>query len=283
MSTPVRSRIAPTPSGMLHVGNAYNFLLTAWLTRQMKGSLRLRIDDLDASRLRQVYLEDIFDTLNWLGITWDQGAENVAEHYHKYTQQLRQDQYNHTLRRLVEAGQVFACTCSRKDIAANSMDGRYPGTCIHKKLPLDTPGSCWRMITEPGTKIHCHDAVAGMQAIDLYQSARHFIVRRKEGIPAYHIASLTDDVDFGINLIVRGHDLLESTAIQLYLAQQLGYSSFQNTIFYHHPLIQNTGGEKLSKSAGSTSIHTMRSNGVSMEAFMAGFKLWFQDYLNQDF
>lgn len=283
MSAQVRSRIAPTPSGMLHVGNAYNFLLTAWLTRQLKGSLRLRIDDLDAPRIRQAYLDDIFDTLHWLNIACDEGPENVAEHRNKFSQQLRLDQYNHTLRLLVDSGQVFACTCSRKEIAVHSADGQYPGTCIHKKMPLNTPGSCWRMVTRPGTIVHCHDAITGIQAIDLYQSARHFIIRRKEGIPAYHIASLTDDVDFGINLIVRGRDLLESTAIQLYLAQQLQHTSFLNGTFYHHPLIQDPAGEKLSKSAGSTSVQFMRKNGVSLDAFMADFNLWRRSYLNREF
>jgi len=272
----VRSRIAPTPSGFLHQGNAYNFLLTAWLTRQLKGTLRLRIDDLDAPRIRPEYLEDIFDTLKWLGISYAEGPEDCFAQQQRFSQQLRLDRYHDTLQQLVATGQVFACTCSRKQIAAESPDGQYPGTCLLKNIPLNTAGASWRLMTMPGTIVRFTDRLAGDYTADLYEVARHFIVRRKEGIPAYHIASLTDDVDFGINLIVRGADLLESTASQLYLAHILQWQSFKEIRFIHHPLLNDGTGTKLSKSAGSTSILFTRNQGITQDAFLSGFERWQQ-------
>jgi glutamyl/glutaminyl-tRNA synthetase len=180
------------------------------------------------------------------------------------------------LQQLVATGQVFACTCSRKQIAAESPDGQYPGTCLLKDIPLDTPGASWRLMTMPGTIVRFTDRLAGDYTADLYEVARHFIVRRKEGIPAYHIASLTDDVDFGINLIVRGADLLESTASQLYLAHILQWQSFEEVRFIHHPLLNDGTGTKLSKSAGSTSVLFTRNQGITQDAFLSGFERWQQ-------
>lgn len=274
MGDRVISRIAPTPSGFLHRGNAYNFLLTDRLIQQQNGLLRLRIDDLDAPRMRSAYLEDIFITLDWLGISWTEGPTSAAEHRDRFSQQMRISRYQQTLDQLAASGRVFACSCSRKEIVSISADGQYPGTCIYKKLPLDMPGTSWRLRTDPGTIICLADPISGTQTIDLYRKNRHFIVRRKDGFPAYHVASLTDDVDYGINLIVRGNDLLESTATQLLLAKFLNLTTFEQTQFYHHPLIYTDDGTKLSKSAGSTSIRSMIGTGMSASAFYLEFEEW---------
>lgn len=274
MNEPVKSRIAPTPSGYLHRGNAYSFLLTAWLTAQLNGTLRLRIDDLDSSRARVHYLDDIFDTLQWLGIRYDEGPLDTTVQLQQYSQQLRLERYHATLQHLVATGRVFACTCSRTEIAARSKDGHYPGSCILKKIPLDMPGAAWRLITAPGTTVAFTDPLAGNYTMDLFDASRHFIIRRKDGIPAYHIASLTDDLDYGINLVVRGADLLESTAVQLHLAHILQYPAFETTRFFHHPLLNDQSGSKLSKSAGSTSVLYARSHGTTRDAFLAGFRQW---------
>lgn len=270
----ILSRIAPTPSGFLHRGNAYNFLLTALLVSKRGGSLRLRIDDLDAPRVREAYVQDIFTTLRWLHIHWDQGPENPDQQHQIYSQQGRISRYSELLDALVKTGQVFACTCSRKEIAQHSKDGQYPGTCRLKQLPLDTPDAAWRLHTPQNTIIRFSDALLDNTSIDLWAESRDFIIRRRDGVPAYHIASLADDVDQGINLIVRGADLLTSTAVQLYLADLLGQTSFRRVAFYHHPLLQDTTGDKLSKSAGSSSLRSLREAGLSPEQFYLEFRQW---------
>ena len=275
----VHSRIAPTPSGFLHSGNAYNFLLAEFITLQKNGSLRLRIDDLDALRVRPEYLTDIFETLHWLGISWHNGPEGALAQERIFSQQLRLAFYQNALTQLVSTGSIFACNCSRKDIVLRSDDGQYPGTCISKNIPLDAPDVTWRVYTPESLKIDFTDGMLGSQQVSPYQSNRHFIVRRRDGIPAYHIASLVDDVDYDCNLIVRGVDLLESTAAQLYLADLLGYKSFGQTSFYHHPLIANNNGEKLSKSAGSTSIKHLRESGQSSENFRESFEVWRRTFM----
>lgn len=270
---PIRSRIAPTPSGYLHIGNAYNFLLTEQLCRHLGGSLRLRIDDLDTARVRQAYLDDIFESLHFLGITWDSGPRNTYEHFAEYTQSLRTNAYNALLAQLVATGRVFACTCSRAQIAASSTDAQYPGTCRALKLPLDTPNTTWRFRTEPEETVQWIDGVLGPQSIRLFQNNRDFVIRKRDGAAAYQVASLVDDLAYGINLIVRGEDLLASTAAQLFLARTLAQTSFLQADFYHHPLIKENG-EKLSKSADSLSLTAMRTNGISAFQIRSDYGVW---------
>jgi len=266
VSPVLRSRIAPTPSGFLHEGNACSFLLTAQIVEQARGMLRLRIDDLDAPRARPEYVEDIFETLHWLGIDWDEGPRNAEAHYARYSQQLRIPRYHQYINTLIAEGHVFACACSRKDILAHSRDGLYPGTCRNRHIPPGTPGTALRILTPDPCPVHFRDERQGDVAVDLSQAMRDFIIRRRDGIPAYHIASLADDLDFGINYIVRGADLLHSTAAQLYLASLLGEARFAAVRFLHHPLLTDSAGNKLSKSAGSASVRSLREKGESPEA-----------------
>lgn len=249
----IRSRIAPTPSGFLHKGNAYNFMLTHRLVQQQHGSLVLRIDDLDQSRTRPEYIQDVFDTLNWLGISWNEGPKHAGE-VPQYSQLKHQQEYDAYINRLKEQGNLFACNCTRSMLENTLV---YPGTCLHKHLPFKD-GLSWRLIT-PQQPVVFYDAFTKQQrTVDLYETMRHPVMRKKDGSASYQIASLADDVRMQINLIVRGQDLIDSTATQLYLAQLLGLDSFKQTTFYHHPLLQDASGEKLSKSAGSSSIKEYR-------------------------
>ncbi len=261
----LRSRIAPTPSGYLHAGNAFNFLLTYHVVRQSGGSIRLRIDDLDTPRIRQEYITDVFDSLNWLGISWDEGPHTPEEHYRLYSQQLRLDRYHKYLDVLTATGKVFACSCSRQEIERNSRDGHYSGSCIGKGIPLDAPDTSLRIVIPDPCLVTIHDRMKGVVTVDLYRVMRHFVVRRRDGIPAYHLASLADDLDFHINCIVRGEDLLHSTAAQLYLASLLQEPVFSSARFYHHPLFADDDGRKLSKSAGSISLKHQRAAGMKPE------------------
>lgn len=263
----LRSRIAPTPSGFLHLGNAINFTLAWLLVRKENGTLRLRIDDLDAPRINPEYIDDIFRTLKWLGLDWDEGPQSPDEHQRNFTQQVRIPRYNELIEELKNKSALFACACSRKEIQELSADGQYPGTCREKGLKNDQKDLALRVITPSPTVIPVHDIHAGTITIDLYKENRDFVIRRKDGIPAYHIASLADDADYEINFIVRGADLLQSTASQLYLAQLLHLDPFLQTKFYHHPLVRDNKGEKLSKSAGSTSVKAWRERGAKTEEF----------------
>jgi glutamyl-tRNA synthetase len=272
----VISRIAPTPSGLLHRGNAYNFLLTEAIATRANGRLWLRIDDLDAPRVRPEYVNDIFETLTWLGIRWQQGPQDAGSHAANFKQAYRLERYQAVLQKLIAQGQVFACTCSRKDILARSTDGRYPGTCRFKNIPLDTPDAAWRMAIPEQTIIHFEDAFLGKVSTNLHQEVHDIVVRRRDGLSAYHITSLADDVEFDINTIVRGEDLLSSTAIQLYLSACLDLSAFEAIRFYHHPLIKDVQGEKLSKSAGSASLKYLRETGLSAAALREDFHQWLE-------
>lgn len=262
---PVHTRLAPTPSGYLHKGNAYNFLLAQRLVQQHGGTLRLRIDDLDVLRLQPEYVQDIFDGLHWLGIQWQLGPRNTEEQTSLYSRHLQMEQYHQTIEALITTGNVFACTCSRKEVATHHKPGHYPGTCRHKNIPLNYPGASLRIIVPQNTVIRFTDELKGEVAVDLAGTMGDLVIRRRDGLPAYHVASLTDDVTHGINTIVRGEDLLESSAAQLYLATLLGTASFLKTRFYHHHLFVDEEGNKLSKSGGSTSLKWLRENGVSPE------------------
>lgn len=278
MTASVRSRLAPTPSGFLHIGNAYNFLLTEALCGQ--GTLRIRIDDLDAPRVRAEYLDDIFESLQWLGIQSSEGPRDRSEQQAGYSQSQRIPGYNSLLQQLVKEGLVFACNCSRKELMQHSSDGQYPGTCLHKNIALDTADVTWRMLMpDKEVMIHFTDGITGNQEINLWSKHRYFVVRRRDGLPAYHIASLYDDVYYQINTIVRGQDLLSSTAAQLYLARLLNLETFRDTTFYHHPLIVDEQGNKLSKSAGSTSLKALRGTGVSASTIRKQAAAWYEPLL----
>lgn len=269
----IRSRIAPTPSGYLHTGNALNFVLTWLWVRKEGGKLRLRIDDLDTPRARAEYVDDIFRTLEFLGLDWDEGPFSVEQQQLEFSQSLREDKYRQFLDELIAAQAVFACSCSRKDIAEQSANEQYPGTCRLKQLDVYAQGPALRLLTPVNTLITAPDVSGKSYKVDLYNTMRDFVVKRKDGIAAYQVASLVDDLDYGINLIIRGSDLLPSTAAQLYLSQLTHKSNFTNCAFYHHPLITDSGGQKLSKSAGNA-LQKKLSEGSDPSSFFEFMCAW---------
>lgn len=256
--TMIRSRIAPTPSGYLHIGNALNFVLTYTMVHRASGTLRLRIDDIDAPRARPEYIADIFQTLEWLGVEWQQGPHTPAEHHTSFSQALRASRYTQCIDLLIATGLTYSCTCSRRELQACQ--------CRSMHIPLDAPDAALR-IAAPSGPITITDQKLGILHISLRDQMGDFVIRRRDGIAAYQVASLADDIDHGTTLIVRGEDLLPSTAAQLYLASLIGADSFIQTSFYHHPLLTDTTGSKLSKSAGSTALHTMRAGGMTRGEF----------------
>jgi len=256
----LRSRIAPTPSGYLHIGNAFNFVFTWLWVRKKGGKLRLRIDDRDTVRSKPEFIEDIFRTLDWLGLDWDEGPQTPDEQESTYSQARRGERYDEVVEALIKSGKVFACQCSRKVIQAHSCD------CLARNLPLNYPDTALRVVT-PLEPVVVQDLQAGQVAVTLNTEMKDFVIRRRDGITAYQLFSLIDDIDFGINLIIRGEDLLSSTAAQLYLASLMSDTGFEKTQFYHHMLVYDEQHNKLSKSAGSLSLKTMREQGVSKEKF----------------
>ncbi|MDO7877101.1 glutamate--tRNA ligase family protein [Hymenobacter sp. ASUV-10] len=237
-SVPV-ARLAPTPSGFLHLGNAVNFVLTWLLTRRAGGRLYLRIDDLDRARLRRPYLDNIFRVIDWLGIDYDHGPSGPDDFLRHYSQLLHLPDYNAVLRRLSQQpGLVQADVRSRTNPQASA-------------VPLDTPGAAWRVPVPSGTQIHFSDGWQGSLTVPLAAQLPDFIIRKKDGVAAYQLASVVDDLRLGTTLIVRGQDLLPSTAAQLWLAAQLTETALFNTPrvqFFHHPLLTDGRGQKLSKS-----------------------------------
>lgn len=259
----VKTRIAPTPSGYLHLGNVVSFAITWALARQQQGTVILRIDDLDNARFRPEYLQDIFDTLDFMGIDYDEGPKSPADFEQHYSQHLRLPQYHTFLEQLVQQDVVYACPCSRTEISAVSPEGLYPLTCRNEQLALDTPETAWRIRIPENTLITFHDELLGNCRIALDLEMPDFVVRRKDRLPAYQVASLCDDMEMGINLVVRGEDLMLSTAAQLFLAQQTGSDDFMQAKFLHHPIIRTGEGNKLSKSDDALSVTEMRKAGLN--------------------
>lgn len=254
-----QTRIAPTPSGYLHAGNALNFLLTAGLAKQCGAEVLLRIDDLDRERYRPAYAADIFETLPFLNIQCNKGPQSVEEFERQWSQRHRLALYNRALEKLRQGSMVFACTCSRTQ--TKECD------CRDKELPLDAQDTSWRLITS-GEAVAVKGIDDKTTAAALPVEMKNFIVRKKDGLPAYQLSSLVDDLHFGIDLIVRGQDLWASTLAQHFLAKQLGEDRFSAVCFYHHPLLKNAAGEKFSKSAGDSSVKHWREEGKTPEAFL---------------
>ncbi len=239
------TRIAPTPSGYLHPGNAVNFLLTAWLARQHAGRLLLRIDDMDAARVRQEYLADVFAVLEWLGIGVDEGPGDVAQFRREYSLLHRRHAYWEAIADLRSAGvDIYACRCSRRDLAGHAA-GYYPGTCHGADVQWRAGETSLRVsLPRP-----CRVAVDG-RLVDVAGVMGDFVVWRRDDVPAYQLASVVEDRDLRVNAVVRGADLVPSTAAQLVLAPWLGADAFAGADFRHHGLVQGADGAKLSKSAG---------------------------------
>lgn len=263
------TRLAPTPSGLLHAGNAINFLIARHLADATGAALLLRIDDLDAERVRTAYLVDIFRSLEWLDIRWDLGPRNVQDHLRNWSQQLRLARYGEVVDALRRSGLLYACTCSRSQLRRSGGDARYPGTCRERAVPLDTPDTSWRLRLPDQAPVTVAGLDGSTTTVDLAQAMGDPVVRQRNGRPAYQVASMVDDVDRGTTFIVRGMDLLPSTACQLHLATVLGAEGFLHVRFLHHPLIAGADGQKLSKSAGAASLQAMREAGLSPDGLKA--------------
>lgn len=252
-----KTRLAPTPSGYLHLGNILSFSVTAAIARKTGARILLRIDDLDRERMQPAFVQDIFDTLQFLDIPWDEGPRDASEFEKEHSQLHRVEMYKQALHQLQTNGELFACNCSRSLLAE---EASYPGVCRDKNISLDAGQVNWRLkTTSRDLKIK---PLKGEIFLSPFPTGmRDFIVRKKDGYPSYQLTSVMDDLHYGVDLIVRGQDLWESTLTQHYLAEQLDKTSFNEIAFYHHPLLLSMNGGKLSKSAGDTSVQYLRKEG----------------------
>lgn len=272
-TTQVRGRYAPSPTGDLHMGNLRTALL-AWLfARREQGEFVLRVEDLDRPRIRAGATERMLADLRWLGLDWDEGSD-CGGPYAPYTQSERLDIYHTYLKRLEQAGLVYPCYCSRAEIAyaasapqQGADDGpRYPGTCREltarqRSERERTRRPSLRLRVPDESLIHFTDLIAGPVTQHVQQAVGDFIIRRSDGIFAYQFAVVVDDALMQINQVVRGADLLSSTARQILLFQVLGFSV---PTFAHVPLIMDgTTGKRLSKRDGSSGLAPLRAAGQS--------------------
>ncbi len=237
------TRVAPTPSGYLHPGNAVNMLLTSWLAQAHRGRLLLRIDDFDTGRARPEYRVDVFDVLAWLGGAPDDGPRGPAQFDAEWNMARRTDRFRAALDTLRERhpGRVFTCACSRRQL---SPQGRCIAGCSQAGLALRPGASCVRLRVPPGVTADLGDRTRAVPPGD-------HVLWRRDDLPAYQLGSVVADLDLGVTAIVRGIDLLDSSALQRHLAELLGEPRFAAVTLHHHGLVADEDGTKLSKSAGA--------------------------------
>lgn len=258
-------RLAPSPTGALHLGNARTFLL-AWLSvRSRGGTLLLRIEDIDGPRVKPETVQQTIDDLRWLGLDWD-GAPEV--------QSRRLALYAAAVERLSAAGLVYPCTCSRKEIedaaSAPHEDGSepvYPGTCRGRYASLADA----RAATGRDAALRFRVEVDAVPFVDGFSGAQRgavvgdFVVQKRDGGPAYQLAVVVDDAATGVNEVVRADDLLSSTPRQLLLYRALGLGAPR---FVHVPLVVGSDGRRLAKRHGDTSLRHFRERGVTAAAIV---------------
>ncbi len=275
-------RFAPSPSGQLHLGNLFCFLL-AWLSaRAQGGEMVLRIEDLDPDRTRTAYARGAEDDLRFLGLDWDRGGVDGGT---EYSQGRRTAYYQTLLERLDQMGLTYPCFCSRAQLhaasAPHASDGEpiYPGTCrdlapdqVRALSRTRSPAVRLRVDDDP---IAFTDGVYGPFRQRLTQVCGDFLLRRSDGVFAYQLAVVADDAAMGVTQVVRGRDLLSSTPRQLYLYRLLGFAPPR---FYHTPLLLAPDGRRLSKRDGDVCLDALRARGltgpdvVGRLAFLAGLQ-----------
>jgi len=262
------TRLAPTPSGYLHLGNLYNFKRIEKLAALHGLSILLRIDDMDQDRVRAPYVLDIFQTLNLFNIHWHLGPKHVNDLNTYFSQPLRQYLYQSALEFLRQSHLLYACQCSRSEWRRQHEGILKPCVCQHLHLSFDAPEVVWRLKTSPNYPL-TFATESGRFTLPFPEQMQNCVVRQKNGAPAYQLTSLVDDVHYGVDFIVRGDDLLPSTLAQLWLAELLGYTAFKTVVFHHHQLLKNAAGIKLSKTAGDVSIQSMIKAGQTPEEILA--------------
>jgi glutamyl-Q tRNA(Asp) synthetase len=241
-------RFAPSPTGPLHLGSLSTAIASYLHARQAGGQWLVRIEDIDPPREVPGAADDILRTLDAFGLHWDGSV---------LRQSTRLTAYRAAAERLVAAGWAFRCECSRATVRAanDAASGRYPGTCRQKAL--NGPDTTIRVLVAAPTEITFVDGLQGAQSARLDATTGDYVVLRRDGLPAYHLAVVLDDAEQGVTAIVRGIDLLESTAAHVHLQRTLGLPT---PAYWHLPVVVNAAGQKLSKQTGAAPISQATGN-----------------------
>jgi glutamyl-tRNA synthetase len=294
-----RGRLAPSPTGYLHLGHARTFW-TAWQrARAAGGRLVFRNEDLDFQRCKPEFVSAMYEDLRWLGLDWDEGPD-VGGPFAPYSQSERRSVYVEAWRTLRDSGLIYPCTCSRKDLEralsaphepshgadetsnAPAADDElpYPGTCRSKVATAkdyDSPaGVSWRFRVPDGETISFIDGHYGPQQFIAGHDLADFLLWRRDDIPAYQLAVVADDAAMQITEVVRGADLLKSTARQLLLIRTLGY---RIPAYFHCPLLRDERNVRLAKRHDALSLRTLREQGVKPQDLQDRFQKEMRDLL----
>lgn len=275
-----RGRLAPSPTGHLHLGHARTFWIAAQRARAAGGTLLLRNDDLDALRFRLDFVDAMLEDLRWLGFTWEEPV---------IAQSARMPRYRAALEKLHAARFIFPCTRTRRDVldaigapheACLPGQGGADDEPVYPpqfRPPADTPlpplgetvNVNWRFRVPDGEEIAFHDGRFGPQRAVAGRDFGDFLVWRKDDVPSYQLSCAVDDAELGITEVVRGADLIKSTFRQLLLIRALGHSALA---YYHAPLMLDERGERLAKRHDALSLRTLRERGVTAEEIIAQFR-----------
>jgi glutamyl/glutaminyl-tRNA synthetase len=266
-----RGRLAPSPTGLLHRGHARTFWIAAERAKANGGALVLRNEDLDPQRCRSEFVNAMLEDLRWLGIHWDEGPDCGGSHG-PYSQSERRGVYLAAWRRLRDHGFIYPCTCSRKDLASaasapNDTDDEpiYPGRCRSRgdaSRFAQPAGVNWRFRAPDDENVAFADGHLGQQRFVAGRDFGDFVVWRRDDVPAYQLAVVVDDADMEITEVVRGADLLKSTARQLLLYRAL---KLTEPSFYHCDLVLDDAGVRLAKRHDALSIRHLREIGWTAE------------------
>jgi glutamyl-tRNA synthetase len=271
-----QTRLAPSPTGALHLGNARTFLINWLLARKGGWKIALRIEDIDGPRIKPHASGQLMEDLAWLGIDWDSGP----------IYQSRQPAvYRQAIEKLIAGGYVYPCVCSRKEIdlaasAPHAEDGStvYPGTCRGKFASVEeakkVSGKEPALRFSVGSRIiEFSDEFRGAQKFDVAKQLGDFVVAKSDGTPAYQLAVVVDDIAAGVDQIVRGDDLLDSTPRQILLYEALGAKG-PIPHYTHLPLVVGSDGRRLAKRHGDTRIVSYRNAGTSHGQMLALLARW---------
>ncbi len=274
---PYRGRLAPTPTGHLHQGHAKTFWTAQQRAAQPGGALLLRLEDLDRDRCKPQYTLDLLEDLAWFGFRWQEGPD-LGGNYGPYIQSDRQAFYRQVWQQLNQAQAIYPSPHSRKDVA-RALTAPHEGdrqAIFPARLrpaawqPAREPGAVnWRFRVPDGETIAFVDQNSGLQAFTAGQDFGDFLVWRRDGFPSYELAVVADDHAMAISEVVRGEDLLLSTAKQLLLYRALGWEA---PAFYHCPLVRDEQGKRLAKRDGARSLRSLRQRGVAPEEIRAGWR-----------
>lgn len=278
-----RGRLAPSPTGFLHLGHARTFWTAHARARAAGGTLVLRNDDLDTARCRPEFAAAQIEDLRWLGLTWEEGPD-VGGPHGPYNQSERLPLYRAAVARLRAAGRIYPCSCSRKDVQAaasapheHADEPLYPGTCRPVNLPaaenarraaLDPAAFNWRFRVPDGQSVLFDDGALGPQAAVAGRDFGDFLVWRKDDTPSYQLACAVDDALMGITEVVRGADLVMSTFRQLLLLRALGHAT---PAYWHCPLVTDAAGVRLAKRHDALALRTLRARGSTPESIRIGW------------